>query len=49
MFNGKRQLDLYQWWARQWAGEDRLEEIGDVEEVDRLVNMVAGGTRNRGL
>jgi len=49
MFNGERQLDLYQWWARQWVGEDRLEEIGDVEEADRLVDLLAGRTRSQGL
>ncbi len=49
VFNGRRQMDLYQWWARQWVGEERFEEIGDVEEVDRLVDRLSGEARGRGL
>jgi Mg-chelatase subunit ChlD len=49
MFNGQRQMDLYQWWARQWVGDDRFSEAGDVEEVDRLVDLLSGEAGNRGL
>jgi magnesium chelatase subunit D len=49
MFNGRRQMDLYQWWARQWVGEERFSEVGDVEEVDRLVDLLSGEAGNRGL
>jgi MoxR-like ATPase len=40
MFHGERQMDLYQWWARQWVGDERFEEVGDVEEVDRLITLL---------
>jgi MoxR-like ATPase/Mg-chelatase subunit ChlD len=40
MFHGGRQMDLYQWWARQWVGDERFEEVGDVEEVDRLIALL---------
>ena len=49
VFNGRRQMDLYQWWARQWVGEERFAEIGDAEEVDRLVDRLSGEARGRGL
>jgi hypothetical protein len=40
MFHGERQMDLYQWWARQWVGDERFEEVGDVEEMDRLIALL---------
>ena len=40
MFHGERQMDLYQWWARQWVGDERFEEVGDVEEADRLIALL---------
>jgi MoxR-like ATPase/Mg-chelatase subunit ChlD len=49
MFNGARQMDLYQWWARQWVGDDRLAEIGDLDELDRLVDLLAGDCRGRDI
>ena len=27
MFHGGRQIDLYEWWARQWVGDDRLAAV----------------------
>jgi Mg-chelatase subunit ChlD len=41
IFGGDRQLDLYQWWARQWVGDDRLAEIRDPEEIERLVDLLS--------
>jgi len=49
MFHGERQMDLYQWWARQWAGDERFEEVGDVEQVDRLVGLLGREPRHGGL
>jgi MoxR-like ATPase len=40
MFHGERQMDLYQWWARQWVGDERFEEVGDLEEVDHLIALL---------
>jgi MoxR-like ATPase len=41
IFHGERQLDLYEWWARQWVGEDRLAELRDPDEIDRLVDLLS--------
>jgi MoxR-like ATPase/Mg-chelatase subunit ChlD len=41
IFHGARQLDLYEWWARQWVGEDRLAELRDPDEIDRLVDLLS--------
>ena len=41
MFHGDRQIDLYQWWARQWVGEDRLASIRDPEDIHRLVDLMS--------
>ena len=48
VFNGRRQMDLYEWWARQWVGDDRFRAVGDVEEVDRLVDLLSGEAGYRG-
>lgn len=40
-FHGDRGLDLYQWWARQWVGDDHVAEVGDIDEVDRLVDLLS--------
>lgn len=49
LFDGGRQMDLYQWWARQWVGDERFSEVGSVEEVDRLVDLLSGKAGARGL
>jgi hypothetical protein len=41
MFHGDRQIDLYQWWARQWVGEDRLASIRDPDDIHRLVDLMS--------
>ena len=41
IFHGERHLDLYEWWARQWVGEDRLAELRDPDEIDRLVDLLS--------
>jgi hypothetical protein len=41
IFGGERQLDLYQWWALQWVGEDRLAALRDPDEIDRLVDLLS--------
>ncbi len=46
MFHGERQMNIYEWWARQWVGDDRFQEIADAEEVDRLVDLLAGGKQD---
>jgi MoxR-like ATPase len=49
MFDGRRQMDLYHWWARQWVGDERFSDVGSVEEVDRLVDLLSGKAGTRGL
>jgi MoxR-like ATPase/Mg-chelatase subunit ChlD len=49
VFNGRRQMDLYQWWARQWVGEERFQEVGEVEEVEGLIDRLSSGARGQGL
>jgi len=41
MFHGDRQIDLYQWWARQWVGEDRMADIRDPDDIHRLVDLLS--------
>ncbi len=40
-FHADQHLDLYQWWARQWVGDDRVTDVGDTSEVDRLVDLLS--------
>ena len=35
MFHSGRQIDLYEWWARQWVGDDRLAGIRDPDDIHR--------------
>jgi MoxR-like ATPase len=44
IFHGERQLDLYEWWARQWVGEERLAELRDPDEMNRLVDLLSEST-----
>lgn len=42
IFHGEHHMDLYQWWARQWVGSERVSAIGDVEEVENIVDLLSG-------
>ncbi|MEA2385489.1 MAG: hypothetical protein QOH72_5460 [Solirubrobacteraceae bacterium] len=48
MFHGERPIDLYQWWARQWVGEDRLAAIRDPDDIHRLVDLLSTDTPQPG-
>jgi MoxR-like ATPase len=48
MYHGERQLDLYEWWARQWVGEDRFGRFGDFGDIDRVVELLSGGPDDDG-
>lgn len=41
MYHGERQLDLYEWWAQQWVGEERFKRFGDLEEIDGVVDLLS--------
>ncbi len=49
MYHGQRQLDLYQWWARQWVGDGRFKEFGDLEDVEGVVDLLAAEPDEGGL
>ncbi|MGH9115866.1 MAG: VWA domain-containing protein, partial [Acidimicrobiales bacterium] len=46
--HANRQLDLYQWWARCWVGEQRLCEVGEAGEIDALVEVLSAGAEPNG-
>ncbi len=48
MFGGERQLDLYQWWAQQWVGADRLKEFADLDDVEGVVDLLSEGPSGGG-
>jgi hypothetical protein len=43
VFGGERQLDLYQWWAQQWVGGDRLKEFAELDDVEGVVDVLSEG------
>jgi MoxR-like ATPase len=49
LFHGERQLDLYEWWARQWVGEERFGRFGDLDELDGVVELLSAGHDDDGL
>ncbi len=48
MFHSGRQIDLYEWWARQWVGDDRLAGIRDPDDIHRLVDLLSTDTPQHG-
>lgn len=42
IFNGRRQMDLYEWWARRWVADDRFRAVADTEEVGAIVDLLSG-------
>ena len=48
VFGGERQLDLYQWWALQWVGPDRLKEFADLDDVDAVVDLLSDESNGGG-
>ena len=48
VFGGARQLDLYQWWAQQWVGADRLKEFADLDDVEGVVDLLSEGPSGGG-
>jgi MoxR-like ATPase/Mg-chelatase subunit ChlD len=48
MYHGERQIDLYEWWARQWVGEERLAGIRDPDDIHRLVDLLSTDTPEHG-
>jgi MoxR-like ATPase/Mg-chelatase subunit ChlD len=48
MFRTGRQIDLYEWWARQWVGDERLAAIRDPDDIHRLVDLMSTDTPQPG-
>jgi hypothetical protein len=48
VFGGTRQLDLYQWWAQQWVGAERLKEFADLDDVEGVVDLLSEGPSGGG-
>jgi len=48
MFHSERQIDLYQWWARQWVGEERMADIRDPDDIHRLVDLLSTESQQHG-
>ena len=48
VFGSGKQLDLYQWWAQQWVGSDRLKEFGDFDDVEDVVDLLSEGQSGGG-
>jgi magnesium chelatase subunit D len=48
MFHTGRQIDLYEWWARQWVGDERLASIRDPDDIHRLVDLMSADTPQPG-
>jgi MoxR-like ATPase len=49
VYDGRRHLDLYQWWAQQWVGDGRMKEFGALDEVDGVVDLLAPDSSEGGL
>jgi MoxR-like ATPase/Mg-chelatase subunit ChlD len=48
MFHGDLRIDLYEWWARQWVGDERLAAIRDPDDIHRLVDLMSTDTPQSG-
>jgi magnesium chelatase subunit D len=48
MFHSGRQVDLYEWWARQWVGDERVAGIRDPDDIHRLVDLLSTDTPQHG-
>jgi MoxR-like ATPase/Mg-chelatase subunit ChlD len=49
MYHGERQLDLYEWWAQQWVGEERFKRFGELGEIDGVVELLSSEPGDEGL
>jgi MoxR-like ATPase len=47
-YHGERRLDLYQWWAEQWVGRERIREFSDLGDVDGVVDLLSDSTNEGG-
>jgi hypothetical protein len=48
VYGAARHLDLYQWWAQQWVGSERLQEFADLDDVEDVVDLLSDGPSGGG-
>jgi hypothetical protein len=48
VYGSGKQLDLYQWWAQQWVGSERLKEFADLDDVEDVVDLLSDGPSGGG-
>jgi MoxR-like ATPase/Mg-chelatase subunit ChlD len=41
MFANGPKLNLYEWWARRWVGDDRVHPISDIGQAERLTDALS--------
>jgi MoxR-like ATPase/Mg-chelatase subunit ChlD len=41
VFAGGPRLNLYEWWARRWVGDDRVDPIADINQAERLTDALS--------
>ncbi|HLI37949.1 MAG TPA: AAA family ATPase [Streptosporangiaceae bacterium] len=43
MHGSRERLSLYEWWARRWAGEERVYTVDHVDDLDHVVEGLSAG------
>lgn len=46
LFGSGTRIDLYEWWARRWVGDDRVYPLGDPEQLDAVVDGLSAPDRH---
>ncbi|MBO0876983.1 MAG: AAA family ATPase [Pseudonocardia sp.] len=41
IFASGPRLNLYEWWARRWVGDDRVHPIADIDQAERLTDALS--------
>lgn len=46
LFGSGTRIDLYEWWARRWVGDDRVYPLSDPEQLDVVVDGLSAPGRH---
>lgn len=46
LFGSEAHVDLYEWWARRWVGEDRVYQLNNPEGLDAVINGLSADHRH---
>ena len=38
----RQRFDLYEWWARRWVGDERVQLVREIDDVGALVQRLSG-------